>query len=100
MAEDNTPDPPNETNTSLLAEEGVPTLEMPPAKDTAASLLTKRSNAKKSDAHRETFVDSTDSTRLVLRRFDRNGDGNISPSEANLMAQANVLEEREKKSKY
>lgn len=98
MAEDNTPDP-NETNTSLQAEEGV-TLEIPPAKDTAASLLTKRSNAKKSDAHRETFVDSTDSTRLVLNRFDVNGDGIISQSEANLMANANVLEEKEKKSKY
>lgn len=97
MAEDNTPDPPNEPNTSLQAEEGV-TLEIPPAKDTAASLLTKRSNAKKSDAQHETFVDSTDSTRLVLNRFDRDGDGIISPSEANLMAQANVLEEKEKKS--
>ena len=46
------------------------------------------------------FVDSTDSTRLVLNRFDRNGDGIISQSEADLMAKANVLEEREKKSKY
>ena len=97
--EDNTPDPPNATNTSLLAEEGV-TLEIPPANETSASLLTRRSNAKKSNTHRETFVDSTDSTRLVLRRFDRNGDGILSPSETDLMAQANVLEEREKKSKY
>ena len=96
MAEDNTPDPPNETiNTSLQAEEGV-TLEIPPAKETPASVLTRRSNT----THRESFVESTDSTRLVLNRFDVNGDGNISQSEANLMAQANVLEEREKKSKY
>ena len=75
-------------------------MEIPPAKETPASVLTRRSSTKKSDAHRETFVDSTDSTRLVLRRFDRDGDGNISQSEAALMAQANVLEEREKKSKY
>jgi len=33
----------------------------------------------------------------VLNRWDRNGDGIISGSEADLMAQANVLEEREKK---
>ena len=97
MTEDNTPDPSNETNTSLLAEEGV-TLEIPPAKDTAASLLTRRSSTKKSNAQHETFVDSTNSTRLVLRRFDRDGDGNISQSEAALMAQANVLEEKEKTS--
>ena len=94
MTEDNTPDP-NATNTSLQAEEGV-TLEIPPAKETPASVLTRRSNT----THRETFVDSTDSTRKVLNRFDVNGDGNNSQSEANLMAQANVLEEKEKKSKY
>ena len=93
MIEDNTPDPPT-TNTSLLAEEGE-TLEMPPAKETAASVLTRRSNA-----HRSSFVNSTDSTRQVLNRWDINGDGIISGSEADLMAQANVLEEREKKSKY
>ena len=75
-------------------------MDIPPAKETSASILTRRSSTKKSDAHRETFVDSTDSTRLVLRRFDRNGDGILSPSEADLMAQANVLEEKEKKSKY
>ena len=75
-------------------------MDIPPTKETSASILTRRSSTKKSDAHRETFVDSTDSTRLVLRRFDRNGDGILSPSETDLMAQANVLEEREKKSKY
>jgi len=48
---------------------------------------------------RESFVDSTNSTRKVLNRFDLNGDGIISQSEANLMANANVLEENEKKSK-
>jgi len=46
---------------------------------------------------RESFVDSTNSTRKVLNRFDLNGDGIISQSEANLMANANVLEENEKK---
>ena len=49
---------------------------------------------------RETFLDSTVSTRKVLNRFDLNGDGVISPSEAALMANTNVLEEKEKKSKY
>ena len=98
MIEDNTPDPPT-TNTSLLAEEGE-TLEMPPAKEKAASVLTRRSNAHQSSSHPSSFVDSTDSTRQVLNRWDINGDGIISPSEADLMAQANVLEEREKKSKY
>ena len=47
-----------------------------------------------------TFAQSSNSTRQVLNRFDLDGDGIISPSEANLMANANVSEQNEKKSKY
>ena len=47
-----------------------------------------------------TFAQSSKSTRKVLNRFDLDGDGIISQSEANLMANANVLEEKEKNSKY
>ena len=47
-----------------------------------------------------TFAQSSNSTRQVLNRFDLDGDGIISPSEANLMANANVSEQTEKKSKY
>ena len=47
-----------------------------------------------------TFAQSSNSTRQVLNRFDLDGDGIISQSEANLMANANVSEQNEKKSKY
>ena len=46
-----------------------------------------------------TFAQSSNSTRQVLNRFDLDGDGIISQSEANLMANANVSEQNEKKSK-
>ena len=117
MADDTpAPDPDATADAAVyMQEEGVIS-EIPPAKETPASLLTKRSSTKKIDSsdeaqtepHHESFAQSmrvsfaqsSKSTRRVLNRFDLEGDGIISPSGASLMASAIVLEEKEKKSKY
>jgi hypothetical protein len=89
MKED-TPDPDATADAAEDTQEEGVTLEIPPAKETAASLLRKRNN-----------------TRRTLTRYDLDGDGIIDPEEAQLMAQdlnaANEqvdVVEKDKNSKY